>query len=47
MRWEIPVESYVRARYGRGYKIMKEQLEYLGQRVKILQRLMEAEIHDL
>ncbi len=32
-------EAYVKARYDSHYKITKEQLEYLADRVKILQRL--------
>jgi HEPN domain-containing protein/predicted nucleotidyltransferase len=32
-------EAYVRARYDSGYKITKEQLEYLAERVKTLQQL--------
>jgi HEPN domain-containing protein/predicted nucleotidyltransferase len=32
-------EAYVRARYDSSYKITKQQLEYLAERVKILQKL--------
>ena len=32
-------EAYVRARYDSGYKITKQQLEYLAERVKVLQKL--------
>jgi len=35
-------EAYVRARYDSGYKITKQQLEYLAARVKKLQRLTKA-----
>jgi HEPN domain-containing protein/predicted nucleotidyltransferase len=35
-------EAYVRARYDSGYKITKEQLEYLASRVKVLQRLTKT-----
>jgi hypothetical protein len=31
--------AYIDARYKPSYRITKKQLEYLGQRVKILQRL--------
>ena len=32
-------KAYVRVRYDTGYKITKQQLEYLSERVQILQRL--------
>jgi len=32
-------KAYIDSRYKRGYKITKKQLEYLAERVKILQRL--------
>lgn len=35
-------EAYIRARYDSGHKITKEQLEYLAERVKVLQGLTET-----
>ncbi|MFA6714235.1 MAG: HEPN domain-containing protein [Victivallales bacterium] len=34
-------QAYVRARYDMGYKIAKEELEYLAERVKLLQAITE------
>jgi predicted transcriptional regulator len=39
-------EAYVRARYDSGYKITKEQLEYLAERVKVLQKLTKKICED-
>ncbi len=39
-------EAYVRARYDRGYKITKQQLDYLAERVKVLQRLTKKICED-
>jgi hypothetical protein len=34
--------AYVEARYDRGYKITKDELEYLAKRVKLLQKLTKT-----
>ena len=37
--FELLNDAYVKARYDKDYKITKEQLEYLAERVKVLQQL--------
>jgi HEPN domain-containing protein/predicted nucleotidyltransferase len=39
--FELLNDAYVKARYDKGYKITKEQLEYLAERVKVLRELTE------
>ncbi len=39
MAFTLLKKAYVDARYKKDYKITKEQLEYLAERVKILQKL--------
>jgi hypothetical protein len=40
--FELLNRAYVEARYDRGYKITKDELEYLAKRVKLLQKLTKT-----
>jgi len=44
--FELLNDAYVKARYDKDYKITKKQLEYLAERVKILQRLTKKICQD-
>ena len=44
--FELPRQAYVNARYSPHYKITAEELAWLGERVAILQTLVEALCRD-